>query len=236
MVIPMMNMTDIITMSTESGFLRLLQATDSLFPIGAFTLSGGMETYTSFGIVGDMKSLLEFLDSYIYLLPYNDAGFAAKSAMGENHVFLDALYTASRSPYELRNGSSKLCARFIKAECALGNYVFLKKYGEDISAKKCSGSFPVAMGLFIRETGADVKTGLEMYIYSLLSATVNHAVKLVPLRQLDGQKCLGEAVKKIPFAAEKSMNVSLHDLGTGGSGFDLRSMQHEKLYSRIYIS
>ena len=75
-----------------------------------------------------------------------------------------------------------------------------------------------------------------MYAYSILSSLVNHAVKLVPLRQLDGQECLGMAMKKIPQSAEKAMNISKDELGISGCGFDLRSMQHEKLYSRIYIS
>lgn len=226
----------IMIMSAEKGLLKLLQATDSLFPIGAYTLSCGMETYTSLGIVRDTQSLSEFLNSYICLLPYNDAGFAAKAAMGEDFTMLDGLCAASRSPYELRNGSSKLCTRFLKAEGILGSYKLLDDYSENIKAKKCIGCFPVAMGLFIREIDADVKTGLQMYMYSLLSSTVNHAVKLVPLRQLDGQKCLAEVNEKIPAAADKAVNIRLCELGIGGGGFDLRSMQHEKLYSRVYIS
>ncbi len=98
------------------------------------------------------------------------------------------------------------------------------------------GFFPISVGLFIREVGADIDTGLEMYGYSLLSSAVNHAVKLVPLSQLDGQRCLSKAAEKIPYAVKKAVSVQIKDLGISGSGFDLRSMQHEKLYSRIYIS
>lgn len=75
-----------------------------------------------------------------------------------------------------------------------------------------------------------------MYAYSILSSLVNHAVKLVPLRQLDGQICLADAMKKIPSAAQAAMHINEDELGISGCGFDLRSMQHERLYSRIYIS
>lgn len=223
-------------MSNKSGMLKLLQATDSLFPIGAFTLSNGMETYTSLGIVNSGKSLSEYLDAYVYLLPYGDLGFAAKAAAGGDITLLDSIFAASRSPYELRCCSSKMCVRFLKTEISLGDYNLLKSYSEKISAGQCTGFFPVAVGLFIREVGADIDAGLEMYGYSLLSSAVNHAVKLVPLSQLDGQKCLSKAAEKIPDAVKKAVNVQIKDLGIGGSGFDLRSMQHEKLYSRIYIS
>lgn len=223
-------------MSIDAGVLKLMQALDSLFPIGAFTLSNGMETYTQKEIVTDGASLSAFLDAYLYTLPYNDGGFAAKAAIGTDHRLLDEICAASRSPYELRSGSSKLCARFIKAENSLGDYSGLKKYAEDISAGICGGYHCIAVGIFMRDIGIDVSEGLCMYFYSLLSSLVNHAVKLVPLRQLDGQKSLSTAMDKIPSAAEKALAADISELGISGGGFDLRSMQHEKLYSRIYIS
>lgn len=224
-----------ITMN-NTGLLPLMQALDSLFPIGAFTLSNGMETYAQKGIVRDKETLAEFLSAYLYALPTSDLGFAAKAASGEDPAMLDQLCTASKSPFELRNGSEKLCARFIKAESALGDYPLLKSYSESISSGRCSGHHCIAMGLFIADIVADTGTALQMYCYSLLSAMVNHAVKLVPLRQLDGQQALSCAAKNIPDAVSKALSVSDDELGINGFGFELRSMEHEKLYSRIYIS
>lgn len=220
----------------DMGMLLLMQAFDSLFPIGTFTLSNGMETYTQKEIVRDRESLGKFLSAFIYTLPTNDLGFAAKAAMGESIEELDELCTAARSPFELRNGSTKLCARFIKAEKSLGDHPLLEKYSELTALGKCVGHHSIAVGLFIRETGADIRTGLELYCFSLLSSMVNHAVKLVPLRQLDGQAALREAMERIPYAVERAAAVSADELGISGFGFELRSMEHEKLYSRIYIS
>ncbi|MGN0584601.1 MAG: urease accessory protein UreF [Ruminococcus sp.] len=169
-------------------------------------------------------------------MPTNDLGFAAKAAMGDPCEILDEICTASKSPFELRNGCEKQCIRFIKAEKSLGEYKELNHYSEMIESGICSGCYPISIGLFIRDTGTDIVQGLEMYCYSLLSSMVNHAVKLVPLRQLEGQKCLSEVMKKIPCAVRKAMDVRIQDLGISGAGFDLRSMQHEKLYSRLYIS
>ncbi len=224
----------VITMNR--GYLRLLQALDSLFPVGTFTLSNGLETYVQKNLVYNAPTLTEYLNGYIYILPANDLGFAAKAAMGEPWEMLDEICTASKSPAELRNGSLKQCIRFIKAEKVLGECSELKSYSEMIDSGICSGCYPVALGLFIRDTGTDIVQGLEMYCYTLLSSAVNHAVKLVPLRQLDGQKCLAEAMKKIPEAVQKAIETDTDDLGISGAGFDLRSMQHEKLYSRLYIS
>lgn len=218
------------------GIISLMQALDSLFPIGTFTLSNGMETYTQKEIVRDKNSLENFLSAYIYTLPTGDLGFAAKAALGDDITALDEICTAARSPYELRNGSEKLCARFLKAERAMGEFGRLEGYFSKISSGECRGHHCIAVGLFIADTNTDIRTGLEMYCYSLLSSMVNHAVKLVPLRQLDGQAALSDAMKLISHAVEKALTVPEDELGISGFGFDLRSMEHENLYSRIYIS
>lgn len=220
----------------NNGYLRLMQSLDSLFPIGAFTLSNGMETYVQKNIVTDMKSLSGFLNSYMYILPFNDLGFAAKSAQGVGYKLLDELCTASKSPMEIREGSRKLCTRFLKLENSMGNYPLLNDYTRAIKENECIGHHCIAVGLFISDTKTNINQGLEMYCYSILSAMVNHAVKLVPMRQLDGQKCLHNTIEKIPFAVKTALETDIQDLGIGGTGFDLRSMQHEKLYSRLYIS
>lgn len=218
------------------GFLKLLQAFDSLFPIGTFTLSNGMETYVSKDLVYSEKTLTEFLDSYIYILPYGDLGFASKAAQGESYKILDEICAALKSPFEIRDGSRKLCSRFLKTEIALGNYPMLNKYLKSIESGECLGCYSIAVGLFILDTDTQITQGLEMYCYSILSSMVNHAVKLVPLRQLDGQRSLANVIEKIPPTVKRSLEVEDDDLGIGAHGFDLRSMQHESLYSRLYIS
>lgn len=231
-----MNITMNITMMNNNGFILLMQAFDSLFPIGAFTLSNGMENYTQKEIVKDKKSLISYLKSYLYVLPFTDLGFAAKAYEGEDIVYLDELCTASKTPFEIRSGSEKLCMRFLKTENALGDYPKLRKYYDLIKDKKCTGQFPVAVGLFISDTSSEELMGLKMYCYSLISMTVNHAVKLIPLGQTDGQKALTGVMDLITKSAERAMNVSICDLGISGAGFDISSMEHERLYSRIYIS
>jgi urease accessory protein UreF len=65
---------------------------------------------------------------------------------------------------------------------------------------------------------------------------VTNAVKLVPLGQLEGQKILFEVKRNIPSWVEKTMNLEEDKIGLSNVGFDLRSMQHERLYSRLYMS
>ena len=207
-------------MPMNNGYLKVLQAFDPLFPIGAYTMSNGLETYVQKGILHDENTLQKYLNAMLYTLPYSDLGFAAKAASGENFLTLDEICTASKSAYELRQGTNPK----------------LEQYSEYISGGKVYGCYPIAAGIFIGEVCENISEGLRAYCYSLLSAAVNHAVKLIPLRQLDGQRALYHALENIPGAVDVSLECELTELGCGGFGFDFRSMQHEGLYTRIYIN
>jgi urease accessory protein len=229
-------------MTIVTSRIALLQAFDSLFPTGSYTMSGGMETYTQKGIVKDKSTLTAFLKALLYILPYGDLGVCAKAAQGEDYCMLDELCAAMKQPFEIRTGSEKLCLRFLKMQGALCEYHLLAEYYSAILAadgsgqKKCRGHYPVALGLFIRDLGADAEQALEMYCYSLLSQAVNHAVKLIPLGQSDGQAALYETLRLIPQAVQKAISASTDELGVSACGFDLRSMQHESLHGRLYIN
>jgi urease accessory protein len=163
-------------------------------------------------------------------------GVCAKTAEGEDFFLMDSLCAAMKQPFEIRTGSEKLCVRFLKAQEVLCDYPSLAAYRQAIRQEKCRGHYPVAVGLFMRDLNANLDDALELYCYSLLSQTVNHAVKLIPLGQSDGQAALFEALRLIPSAVQKAKAASVDELGVSGCGFDLRAMQHETLHGRLYIN
>ena len=186
-------------MTDTAGLMHILQICDSLFPVGAFTLSNGLETYVQHDIITSPQGLEEYLHSYISVLPYNELGAAAAAYNADEKELcrLDEIYSAVKTPFEIRSGSEKVTRRFFK----------------------------------ICNNGRESFTG-----YSICSAIVTNCVKLVPLSQLAGQKILGESFELISSASEKALFTDINDIGISGAGFDLRAMQHERLYSRQYMS
>jgi len=61
-------------------------------------------------------------------------------------------------------------------------------------------------------------------------------VKLVPLSQQHGQEILFSFQALINELSAKSMEPDKDLIGVCCTGFDIRSMQHERLYSRLYMS
>ncbi len=199
-------------------------------------MSNGMETYVQKKIVKDESSLSEFLQQYLHALSYSEIGFAAHAASGEDITLLDHLCGASRSPRELREGSMKLYSRFQKALKYMGDYPALEEYWRTIKESSCDGHYCIAVGLLIQDLKVDIREGLQLFAYNQISSMVNHAVKLIPLRQLEGQRALKQAAEVIPKVVNHAMNCKLELLGVTGPGFDFRSMEHEYLEARMYLS
>jgi urease accessory protein len=221
------------------SMLPLYQAFDALFPIGAYAFSDGMEAYTQLGLVHDRDTLGVYLKARLLVLPFADLGIAAQAAVGLDFVTLDHLSSAMKQAFEVRTGSNKLCARFIKAHAGTGSlsdYPHLSAYQQAIASGQCEGHYPVAAGLLVSDLRVDPHHGLELYCYSLVTALVNQAVKLVPLGPTDGQLVLSETLTLIPLAVDTALAASIDELGVSGAGFELRAMQHEQLTGRLYSS
>jgi len=222
--------------------LRMIQVCDSLFPIGAFTLSNGLETLIANKTVVDGGSLDAFVSNFLSILPYNDLGVMM---LAYEHAFdmdfiekLDNYSVALKAPEEVRVGSKKLCSRFLKiyGEFEGGKdscYPSLDAYRENA---KCEGNHAVAVGLFAHDIGLNKEEAACIYTYSLLNAVVTNGVKMIPLSQMVGQKILSKSQKKILRAVQQADAMEMDDLGVGGTGMDVAGMKHEELYSRLYMS
>ncbi|MFZ5988951.1 MAG: urease accessory protein UreF [Bacillota bacterium] len=223
--------------------LTLLQITDSLFPIGGFTQSNGLETYVQRGIVRDTATAGGYLrNTILYNVAHNEGlclrlawEYAADKSL-ERLIALDELVSALKVPMEIRQGSNRLCTRFIKVVCKMETDEMTMEYERLIKLGICSGHYSIAFGMFGYAAGIPKREALTAFLYSTASAVVNNCAKLIPLRQIDGQLILYNSQDIILEAVDRIEKLSMEDLGMCCVGAEIRSMQHEQLYSRLYMS
>lgn len=225
----------------DKNFLKLLQSVDAFFPIGAFTLSNGLEDYVMRNKIRSEEDLMIYLKNFIAVFPYNDLGILSlayrHADQKEQILHLDHIAGAMKSAREIRTGSVKMCSRYLKAREAIGDLSEgLAWYQKQVREKNALGFHPVALGIYAAELGFAQEELLVMYGYSVISAIVNNAVKLVPLSQLGGQRILFEEMEKLTEAAEKAMKTETEMLGVSGAAYEIHCMNHENLYSRQYMS
>lgn len=229
---------------TPRSELLLQQICDSMFPIGAYSHSYGLETFIQLDIVHDAATTQKYVHDQIrYPLTYTELlgmrlayGAAAERNLA-TIVDLENELEALKTPCEMRGASNKLATRFIRTILDLDELDT-----EDAELFACYGSADrdhavnVAYGVFCALAGIDLDTLLQRWAYAQLSAMVVNCVKTVPLSQTAGQRIIAASFDAVLKACETAMTCDAEMLGLSCPGFDTRSIEHETLYSRLYMS
>lgn len=228
-------------MKNSKSFLSILQSVDAFFPIGAFTLSNGLEDYVIRERIGQSRELAEYLKGFLQIFAYNDLGLVSLAYQNAERqavlLKLDGIANAMKTSSEVRMGSIRMCSRYLKAREAMQDCAgTLNWYKEQIRRKKAVGFHPIALGIYGASVGIERETLLYLYAYSVISGIVNNAVKLVPLSQMDGQKILFEALEHLDEVIQEAQRVDVESLGISGGASEIHCMNHERLYSRLYMS
>ena len=227
----------------SAALLNLLHLSDPALPIGGFSHSAGLETYVQLNTVKDLASAKEFVIEMLSRnLQYTDAAFvslafdAAKANDFEAIQLLDDECTAVKLPEEIRLASQKLGMRLIKIFKELCPDVIADRYKAAIDAKSSTGHYCIAFGIFSAAMQISKIDALTGFYYNAASGMITNCVKLIPLGQQDGLKLLFSIKPLILQLAEQSVNPDRDLIGLCCPGLDIRCMQHEHLYSRLYMS
>ncbi len=219
----------------------LLHLSDPTLPIGGYAHSYGLESYVQRGDVCSVDSAREFIrNSLNYNMKYNDALYVRLSweAMTKSDFdklkLLDEESTAVKSAKEIRQASLKLGVRLLK--------IFNRRLsGEGIEVmeqiiRDGGGHYPTIYGAVASLLGLTLSETLLSFYYNTMVCMVTNAVKLIPLGQLSGQDITFELEAGLEALVEETISLDEQMRGVCAVGFDIASMQHERLYSRLYMS
>lgn len=227
----------------NSALLKLLHLTDPTLPIGGFSHSAGLETYVQQGKVHDAVSTKDFVTQMLSKnIHYTDAAFvsltydAAKENDFKKIIALDEACSAVKLPEEMRQASNKMGKRLLKIFQPVHENKIVADYSNAIKTQQATGHYCIAFGIIAAALNIQKTEALTGFYYNAAVGFVTNSVKLVPLSQLSGQEILYTLHDLIDELAANNLEPDAALVGLCCSGFDIKSMQHERLYSRLYMS
>jgi len=230
-------------MDTGSQILTLLQICDSFFPTGGFTQSYGLETYVQDGLVCGGDSFRELLNTFVQDVLVTGDGLAVflawRAAGAEDLSFLekiDQILSAMKLARESREGSARTGCRMLYTASPLFEDHVLREYIGLVRAGFCGGHHSLAFGLLGRRAGLTLEQTLLGFLYNAAASMVNNGVRLIPLGQQEGQRILRELTPSLNRAASEIQLKEIDDLGSTAPALEIRAMQHERLYTRLFMS
>jgi len=223
---------------------HLLQISDQFFPTGGYAFSHALETYITEGLVHDRASchrLLENLgwhaigpcDLVFCAQAYRLAGAIAVPDTLTALIELDHLLTAWKVPRELRQESQHTGQAFLRAAMTLDPVPLVQAFWQHVRDETTPGQHAVVFGLVAQGLELDQESTLLAYLYTVLTGLVAAALRLVPLGQSAGQRLLHDLAPLSRALIAQYGALSPEDAWSSTPGLDIRSMQHERLYSRL---
>lgn len=217
----------------------LLQLCDSLFPIGAFSHSDGLEAATDAGQVKDAAALDQWIDACLCEpLAKCDGPAVARSwrlaAASEwsDLAALDAEVHALRPSSTGRQASRATGSRLARTWQQIRPSAAL---AEAIVHTRAELTLPVAFGAVCASSGIDERAAVEGYFYTRLASTISSAMRLMPIGQHEAHTLLSGALARSPRLVDEALRTS-----EGPSMFapalDIAAMSQQYVVSRLFRS
>jgi urease accessory protein len=225
--------------------LELLHLCDSLFPVGGFAYSDGLEAATAACRPETTRESVEHLSSWLGGVLDDTFGrlegpaiWQAWRAIQEDDlnalVRLDEELTALRPSSSARRSSRAMGHRLLTTWQALHEGSRVERLA-CLSRDGIGPVLPLAFAAACVSCGVSRRGSVEAFAYTRLAATVSAAMRLMPVGQTDAHRLLSRTLERVPavvdgFAARGGAPESFAPM------MDIAAMTQQYLHSRLFRS
>lgn len=224
------------------SLMRLIQFTDSAFPIGTFSFSNGLETAVHEKIVYDAHTLEEYTQSISLQAAYSDGVIALLSYRAALEKDYDAIVEADHRLVRFRmNDEARLMQkRMGKKMAELSLQIFddptIKKWLGDINLNKTPGTFPVAQALTFSSGGLSEKELFCSHQYGVINMILSAALRCVRVSHYDTQRILFKLSEQTKELYDEVRVLDFDDMNSFVPQIDILASLHEKGKMRMFMN
>ncbi|AVT37044.1 urease accessory protein UreF [Plantactinospora sp. BB1] len=228
-------------MPSMAEALRLLQFGDSVFPVGAFAFSNGLEMAVQHEVVHDRSTLQEFVRTVTRAAATSDGvGMLAghRSALAGD---LDRIRRADEAVHvrkineEMRTMTVRMGRKLAEAANRIvGESLLRKRAGE--AGNGIPVTYPVALGVLFADLGVGEEEAFAAHQYGVASMVLGAAVRLIRVDHLDAQSILFAVNEKVADDYQECRSATLDDMQAFTPHLDILAGAHQHAHVRMFMS
>jgi len=221
---------------------RTLQFGDSLFPIGAFVFSGGLESAIQEGAVHDPDTLLGFARTAVEQANRGDGIALVCAHRGAADNDLDVLLAIDEMVYgrklssEARTMSVRMGRKSAELGVQLTGSPLLRSWFERIAAGATPGCYPVALAATFAGQGLPALDAFVVHQYGVAAAVLSAALRLMRIDHVETQRMLYVLNADVEAAYRIAAAADLSEMAGFAPLTEILGEVHARAHVRLFMS
>jgi urease accessory protein len=229
--------------SRSAAFLsRMLQFGDSMFPIGAFAFSSGLESAVQEGVVTNTATLRAYARTALEQAARGDcialiaAHRAATTGDLDTLARIDAQVYARKLSDEARTMSVRMGKKFTEMGLEVVGAPLLHTWRECIERSVTPGCYPIALAINFAVQDLPASQAFVVHQYGVATTILGAALRLMKVSHIETQKILYELTEPGARMYEAAAAAHLSDMAGFAPLADILAAVHTRAHVRLFMS
>jgi urease accessory protein len=221
---------------------RMLQFGDSIFPIGGFAFSGGLESAIQKRVVTDAQTLEAFARTAAEQSAAGDGialVIAHRAALAGNVaelVRIDEWVYARKLSSETRTMSVRMGKKFAELGAEVTGAPQLHAWRSEIGTGATPGCYPVALAVNFAAQGLPACDAFVVHQYGVTAMILSAALRLMRIGHVDTQRMLYRLGADADAAYEIAARARLEDMAGFAPLTEILAAVHVEAHVRLFMN
>jgi urease accessory protein len=220
----------------------MLQFGDSMFPIGSFAFSGGLESAIQKGVVRDVDSLQAFARTAVEQAALGDgialirAHRAAAAGDLEELERIDQRVYGRKLSAETRAMTVRVGKKFAEMGAGITAAPLLHTWLERVQQGATPGCYPVGLAVNFAVQDLPEREAFVVHQYGVGAMILSAALRLMKVSHVETQRILYELNTDAEAAYELAARSSLADMAGFAPLVEILAAVHVKAHLRLFMN
>jgi len=228
--------------ATAAQLARFLQFGDSMFPVGAFAFSGGLESAIQKRVVTDKATLAAYARTALDQAAMGDgialvwAHRAAAAGNVEELVRIDERVYARKLSSETRTMTVRMGRKHAELMLDVTGAPVVAAWHVRILAGTTPGCYAVALAAGFAAQGLDAREAFVVHQYGVAAMILGAALRLMRVSHVDTQRMLYELAVETDAAYDAAAAAQLDEMAGFAPLAEILAAVHVKAHVRLFMN